>query len=285
MIDEMTRQDILTYLDQHTIYALVDTSKMFVAKYSRPLQVAKVQAMARQFDERAIGTILLSLRTGEEKYAILDGQHRIAAANLKGIRQLPARVFIDLSYEDEAALYVRFATVNQQSPLDRFKARVEAKDPLALDILEILQSTGGLYISYSGQHDHGIQAITVLESLYKKGGRAHLRHVLTTIYRTWQGAPRAYTHPILQGLSAFLTRYEQLDEKEDGVKLDWQRLVQTLGHLTPEALIAKASTLRGILGQVSANNDSVGQVILLEYNKGLKTKRLPEWVRQPKKGN
>lgn len=263
-------------MDSNTLFETVPTNKMFVAKYGRPLMVAKVQAMARQFDKDAVGTVYLSLRnTGD--YAILDGQHRVAAANLKGIHELPARVFIDLTYAQEAALYVKFATVNQQSPLDKFKARVEARDATALDILEVLDSCGGLFISYSGSVDHGIQAVSLLESLYKRGGRGHLRHVLTTIYRTWQGTPKAYTHPILQGISAFLLRYEGLTTEDDGVKLDWSRLVQALAHMTPEGLVAKGTQLQGLMSKEKAAS-AVGQIILHEYNKGLKKYKLPEWT-------
>lgn len=263
------------YIDQNTIYEIVSTDKTFVAKYGRPLVVAKVQAMARQFDERAIGTVYLSLRP-DGMYAILDGQHRIATANLKGVRQVPARVFIDLSYEEEAALYVKFATVNQQSPMDKFRARLEAKEPLALDIVDVLYSVGGLHVGI-GQQDHTIQAITVIEGLYRRVGRAHLRHVLTTIYRTWQGTPRAYTHPILSGISSFLLRYEGLTEKDDGVKLDWQHLISTLAHMTPESLIAKGTQLQGLMSKEKAAS-AVGQIILHEYNKGLKKNKLPDWT-------
>src|SRR5678816_2340750 len=147
MTATMTQQE----LDSKTIYEIVPTSKMFVASYGRPLSVAKVQRIARAFDERAIGTVYLSLRNNGE-YAILDGQHRVAAANLKGIYELPARVFIDLSYEDEAALYVKFATVNKQTSLDRWRARVIAKEPKVQDITDLLQSIG-LTVSYSGQAD------------------------------------------------------------------------------------------------------------------------------------
>lgn len=269
----MTLDD--TYIDSNTIFEVVSTSKMFVAKYGRPLMVAKVQSMARQFDRNAIGTVYLSLRSDGE-YAILDGQHRIAAANLKGVHELPARVFIDLSYEEEAALYVKFATVNPQTPMDKFKARLEAKEPIAMDIVEVLDSVGGLRVGL-GQTDHTIQAVTVIEGLYKKAGRGHLRHVLTTIYRTWQGTPRAYTHPILNGISSFLLRYESLTEKEDGVKLDWSRLIQILSHMTPEGLIAKGTQLQGLMSKEKAAS-AVGQIILHEYNKGLKKNKLPEWT-------
>lgn len=266
----MTQQE----LDSKTLFEVVPTSKTFVAKYGRPLAVAKVQRIARAFDERAIGTVYLSLRNNG-KYAILDGQHRIAAANLKGIRELPARVFIDLTYEEEAELYVKFATVNKQSSLDRWKARVEAQEPKVKDITDLLDSIG-LSVSYSGQSEGTLQAVSVIEDIYDKNGRAHLRNILATIYRTWQGAPRAYTQSILQGLSAFLLRYESLTIKDDGVKLDWHRLTDSLANMTPDSLIAKAQQLKGILSQ-SESRYAIGQVILFEYNKGLKTKRLPEW--------
>jgi hypothetical protein len=273
VIDETTRK----YLSESTIAEIVDTNLCFVPKYGRPLSVPKIQRLARSFQLEAIGTVYLSLRS-DGQYAILDGQHRIAAARLRGHTKLPALVFIDLSYEQEAALYVKFATVNQQTSLDKFRARIEAHEPMALDIVDVLESIG-LHISYSGQVEGGIQAVIVLENLYRKGGRSHLRHVLTTIYRTWQGTPRAYNSQIVNGLSAFLLRYEKLTIADDGVRLDWQRLVSTLAHLTPDGLIAKATQLKGILSQ-SESNTVVGQVILSEYNRGLKTKRLPDWSRE-----
>lgn len=273
LLDEATH----SYLTENTIAEIVDTSNTFVPKYGRPLSVPKVQRLARSFELEAIGTLYLSLRS-DGQYAILDGQHRIAAARLRGHTKLPALVFIDLSYEQEAALYFKFATVNQQTSLDKFRARLEANEPLAKDIEDILNSLG-LHVSFSGQAEGGVQAISTLESLFRKGGRGHLRAVLTTIYRTWQGAPRAYNSGILNGLSGFILRYDKLTIQDDGVKLDWSRLVQTLSHLTPDALIAKASQLKGILSQ-SESNTATGQVILSEYNRGLKTKRLPDWTRE-----
>lgn len=272
MLSYMSEQDVLN----NTLFDTVQTSKMFVARYGRPLLVAKVQTMARNFDLNAIGTVYLSMRSNDS-YAILDGQHRVAAANLKGIHELPSRVFIDLSYEEEAALYVKFATVNKQTSLDRFKARVEAKELLALDIVDLLSSLN-LQIAYSGPAGGGIQAVTAVEGIYKKGGRKHLRDVLSTIYRTWQTHPRAYVQPILLGISMFIQRYDKLTVENDGVKLDWGRLIDKLACLTPESLIAKASQLRGVISQVESNG-AIGMVILYEYNKGLKTNKLPEWVR------
>lgn len=274
----MTNQLDQQYIEQNTVFEVVPTSKMFVAKYGRPLVVAKVQTMVRLFDKNGIGTIYLSLRS-DGQYAILDGQHRVAAANLKGLYELPSLVFIDLTYEEEAALYVKFATVNQQSSLDKFKARVEAREPTALDIVDLLDSCGSLYIAYNGPADHGIQAVSLLENLYRKNGRAHLRHVLTTIYRTWQGTQRAYTYSVVQGISAFLLRYEGLTVQDDGVKLDWQRLTQILQRMTPEGLIAKATQLQGLMSKEKAAS-AAGQIILHEYNKGLKTHKLPDWTAQ-----
>lgn len=261
-------------ISSQTLFDTIPICKMFVAKYGRPLVVARVQQIVRSFDEKAIGTIYLSIRA-DGNYAILDGQHRIAAANLKGLTTLSSRVFIDLTYEQEAALYVKFATVNKQTSLDRFKARVEAREPLALDILDILNSTN-LTISYSGQSAGTLQAVSTLEAIYKKGGRAHLRNVLTTIYHSWKDQPRAYVLPILYGISMFLQRYNNDNTQP---KLDWTRLYSKLHQLTPEILIAKSSQLKGVISQAESQA-VVGMVILYEYNSGLhKQNKLPEWTR------
>lgn len=257
--------------DKDTIFDIVPTDKMFVGSYGRPLMISKVQQLARTFDPNAIGTIYLSLRR-DGQFAILDGQHRIAASRLKGLVELPARVFIDLTYEQEAALYVKFATVNKQTSLDKFRARIEAKESLAVDIQDLL-AQHNLFVSYGGQVDHGIQAIGTIEALYKKYGRAVIRDTINTIYSTWQGHERAYTGPILNGLTMFLQRYRESEQP----KLDRRRLHDKLKQLTPESLLAKSSQLKGVLSQTESNA-TVGMVILYEYNHGLKLHRLPDWT-------
>ena len=268
--ETITDQELDSLIKSRTDIDTVPIDSMLVPKYGRELSISKVQRLVRNFDIDAIGIPFLSLHSSGE-YAIIDGQHRIAAARMKGFHTLKCLVFIDITYEQEASLYVKFATVNKQTARDRFKAKVEARDLIAVDIVDLCEQIG-LVVSTNGQIVGGIQAVGTLEKLYEKHGRAHLRDVLATVYRVWGDHIRAYNSPILEGLSAFILRYEASTPK-----LDWNRLITCLKNLTPDSLLAKSSQLKGILSKTESNT-AVGQVVLIEYNKNLRTNKLSEWT-------
>jgi len=135
-----TAQAEAVSFQRQTRFAWVPLGAMFSAPYERPLSQPKVDRILKAWDLRAVGVLYLSERvtpgSEDHAFAILDGRHRQAAAEQHGVASLPALIYQGLTYADEATLYVAFATVNRQTALDRFRARVEAGDPtVSIDLL------------------------------------------------------------------------------------------------------------------------------------------------------
>jgi len=103
-----------------------------------------IKNIAENWDWRLCAPLTISQRGSHDDnewqdgdgYYVIDGQHRLRAAELRGdIEELPCIITKFGSYEDEARLFVAVNSSRRQiSPLDRFHARVAAKEEKALAI-------------------------------------------------------------------------------------------------------------------------------------------------------
>lgn len=263
-------------LHEQTTYAWVPLGSMFAAPYERPLSEAKVEHLLAHWDPRAVGVLYLAERVAElsdiRSYAILDGRHRKEAAARQGFSVLPALIYTGLSYEDEAALYVLFATVHQQTALDRFRARLEAGDPVATRIQTIAQDVAGLALPLTtGVGSPGyLNCVNTLERLYTHFGAALLIETCRTLREVWANQQRAWNASMVNGMTHFLARYQ------DHADFDRARLVTQLRLMTPETIYAEANLRTHLLRHADVRS-AVGLAILDQYNAGLRAKKLPDW--------
>src|SRR4030095_16437700 len=141
----------LQRLEERTRYEWVPLLSTFAAPYERPLSPSKVERLVTEWNLPAAGVLYLAERRDRPanepvRYPILDGRHRIAAAQRKGYERLPALIYQGLSYQEEARLYVAFATVNRQTSMDRYRARLEGGDEVALQIQRLARDVGHVMI-------------------------------------------------------------------------------------------------------------------------------------------
>lgn len=115
--------------------------------YQRSLEgetsVALIRRIAANWDWGLCQPLFVA-RRGDGGLYVVDGQHRLAAAVMRGdVPQLPCVVSHFDSADQEAAAFV---ALNQQrrplSQLDLFKASLAAGDPTALKIKECLDEAG-----------------------------------------------------------------------------------------------------------------------------------------------
>lgn len=247
----------------------VPVSEMFVDHgYGRPLTESLVKKITASFVEAGLGVVYLSLRDSG-MYAILDGQHRWVAAKRKGIARMHARIYIDLSYEQEAALYTIFGDHRAQSRSDIFRAKLEAKDPDAIDIARIIERAG-LHFFGALYHNGSVQAIGACENIYKRYGGETLDLTVRTIYAAFGPAAKAYQAPMLDGVTQFILRYEE--------QADWVRVVSRLKDTGVPVLIQKMRQLQEALSN-GERGPIMGRVILGVYNMRLtEDKQLEPWV-------
>lgn len=255
----------------NTIFDMVPLDSMFVAPYGRPFSQRKVDGLLKNWFLPSVGVLYLSFRYDSNNYALLDGQHRKVAAEQKGITKLPARIYIDLSYEQEADLYVRFATVNKQTALDRFRARIEAKEEHATTIRAIVRSHSDMDIATtSAPEPNMINAVDTLERVYNQYGAKALGESCLLIQSAWGNQSRAWGATIIRGMAMFWIRYHEVCK--------YKELIERLSCISPEQVLAKANAKRAALSSAESQS-AVGLVLVDLYNDRRRSGRLPEWKR------
>lgn len=102
-----------------------------------------IEAIAKNWDWRMCLPLVVSKRDNGSLY-VIDGQHRLAAAQLRGdIPFLPCCVSIYGSVADEAAMFVRMNRARRAiNRLDDFHAATAGGDADALLIKEIVEAAG-----------------------------------------------------------------------------------------------------------------------------------------------
>lgn len=270
------------FIYENTLFDLVPVEKMYLGSYTRSISRSKVDGLKVNWDLRAVGNLYLAYheRNGTDVYAIIDGAHRRQAAIEMGETRLPARVFFDLTEREEADLYVKFATVNKQTYIDRFRARLEAHEPKARVIEQVLREFGLTWSEGEQSEQNRVLAMARTENIYDTRGVAFLREMLSVLHLAWG---KEYTHTfgnlIMNGMALFWERYRNL--------VDTKRLIQRLHETTPDTIIRSASSFResaSLLRSINIGQDSgtlIGLAIAAQYNKGLQVRgMLPEWPRR-----
>lgn len=253
-------------IENRTLFDIVPLHAIFVDEsYGRSLDASNLRRILRQWDPKAIGAVLLSLRP-DGRYAVIDGQHRVEAARKMGELSIPARVYLDLSHSDEARLYRLFGIHKAQTPLDRFRAAVAERQPTAMKIKEIVEGMG-LEIGTGYMADGRIIAIAAVISVYERYGGAMLDLALRTLYAAFGRNASAYSVQMVVGLTAFIVRYEPY--------CDWTRLVRRLQEEGLTEIGQRYMAAKRAFSGGNARDVGMGRVIHDIYNKRAQNKLIP----------
>lgn len=243
--------------------------------YQRVLDVPRARKMAGGWDRRLAGILEVSDR-GEHnspRYAVLDGQHRWAAARfLKTPPVLVANVHSGLSVADEAELFEKLNRERRQiTTWDRWRARRASADPVVLAI-ENTVAAAGLTISESKVPAGGsVSCVSTLEKIATSRGGINLLDNTLNIVRSAYGRDRtAYEAPVVHGLALILDTFPDT--------LDLTRLVNILSDLPTKRIRLSGITLRdtGIAGTLPK---LYAMAIVNHYNQtpGRKLAWPPRW--------
>lgn len=261
-------RDRLAQIDEVTFLERIAIVQMFVAPYGRPVGTHQIGRMLKLgFDPRKLGIITVSMRE-DGRFAIIDGNHRRQLAAHAGLTELLARVFIDLTYEEEADLYIALNTIKPPTALDRWRARVEMREALPLHVNEILARHDLRVAQHQTTSTPGlVQCVRSLEKAYVERGPQAFEELFVILRRAWGTDPSAYSGRMIDGLSAFWARYRDL--------ADLDRLVIQLQQTTPLRLAAAA----GIVVMANGSRDeALGKQIVMAYVGRSRSKfSLPDW--------
>lgn len=158
---------------------LIDTEyqRLVTGKQSQRL----ILIIAESWDWRLLSPLTVSLRDGSygpAGYYVIDGQHRLEAAKMRGdIPMLPCIVSPFVSYEEEALAFVNINSARRQvTALDRYHARVAAKEPLALKIKETAELVGLTVTRHNDAEMWGVDEISFPDDIgraIERDGKMH----------------------------------------------------------------------------------------------------------------
>lgn len=248
--------------------------------YQRPMVASMVKVIADAWDWKAVRTLAVSLRKGENGanyYAVIDGQQRLTAARECNVDRLPCQVYIDLTPEQEAALFLKLNNSRKPTANDMFRAKLANGDAEAKMLVRAIEDSGfELDLTNAkggaGSKTYGSVAVNSITSVlhaYRSGGIMHLRSVLNILHG-WHGQHLAVSADMITGISEVLLRHRG--------KVEMSRLTKVLADETPTQIVGMAIQL--IAGERAASfsgskrSDAICRVIVNKYNKGLRLGKL-----------
>jgi ParB-like nuclease domain len=246
---------------RQTKFARLPVDALFVDRtaYQRELKPKNVARITRVgWSERRAGTIAVSDR-GDGTYAVYDGQHRLEAACILGVRDVACMVTTGMTRQEEAQAFIDCNRDRQQPDwYDYLHAMVGAKDAEAIAILETVQRHG-LSVGKGG-NPNMIQAPRTLMDVSSVFGLKTLDHTLRVLKEIWHGEAESLKAGFIGAMARVLVDYKLAG-------LDEERLVAILSRTpTGEVLrLAKAMSTK-----FSVSDESIGRAFVTLYNKRLR---------------
>ena len=248
----------------------------------RPLNDRWATWLADHWDHDAVGVLIVN-PTQDGAYHVVDGQHRIAAATMLRKRgrwngQKFSCIVREGSRQRAAELFLEYNNTKRVRYIDKFFIRVQAREPVALAVTDIVEQHGFTVTSRS--KDGSIHAARACERVYLGFSNnpdnvdpATLNLVLDVVVSAWGRTTAAVNGQIIEGLGHVYQRYGKQH-------VDTDRMTTAMARIPggPSGLLAKAQGLRDAKGMTT--NRAMAEVIVDRYNKGLRqesTKRLPDW--------
>lgn len=226
-----------------------------VDRYQKRIRESKVKNIVENFDQSKLGVIHVSMRN-DGSHWIFDGQHRVEALRRLGWEFVLCLVFQNMKYEEEASAFVGHHDSSRPTKLEEHYARLEAQDPVALEIQAILDSldieaANGRYKNKITFHSIG----TVYE-VFEKNGGSKLFEVLFIIKESFEGDPSSFNMNMIKGIRDVLVDYD--------TKVDKKWLVKNLRKTTSNNINIKANGIRDVYG--FSKRESQKMAIIQQYN-------------------
>lgn len=203
--------------------------------YQRTIAAAASQTLIRRiamFWDWALCQPLAVAKRDDGGLYVVDGQHRLEAARLRGdIDDLPCVVTPYRSAGDEAAAFV--ALNQQRRPLgaiDLFKAALAAEDESATAVMRLIRAAGldlAPHTNFTAWKPGMVSNIAGIEKCFRIHGARTTEIALRTLARAFPGVVLRYAGSLFPGLSGFVAA----ELKTEG-RVDEGRLVATVAQFT-----------------------------------------------------
>lgn len=221
----------------------------------------RIKKIISEFSWARFGAIIVARNDGV--LSVVDGQHRVIAARALGIESVPA-VICEAGLLDQARDFVGINSLRTGvASIDKFRARIAAKDPLACKVAETLDA---LEISTDVPAGAALsirqtRAVTVLERIAKHENQGLLYNTLELMLEAQPSNANLLTAFAIETVALALAKVSDCEASLD-------RLEAVVAETDFETLRENAAQLVKIQGGKSAWRGH--ELLLREFNRNLK---------------
>lgn len=238
----------------------------------RPLDESWVAKIAANFKPDLLRwpcVVALPGRNGQERYIVVDGQHRVAAvkALFGGAHKIECEVVRGVDLAGAAEFFRGLNDTRGVTPFYKFVTGVTSGDPECVAIHKLATSLG-LRISPGGSETNYLHCVAALQRVYRLDGTGELlKRTLQIIIEAWGRSYENFNRAVVSAIGSVLHKYDEIDTAALR-----SRLASVAGGA--HGIVGRGRSAAAMLGTSAANGTAWAIVNL--YNKG-RGKKLPEW--------
>lgn len=258
----------------------VDISKIRIDdSYQRTLRKSWVDTLVKNYDESKVNQIVLSAHS-DGTYFCIDGQHTVEATRIvKGEHaELSAKVFFNLSAEDEAQLFYSYNTDRKAlTSSDRIRARYAMGEKLVVNYFNTLDEIGAKWSFTTKKTDVGKRTF-INHSLIIKAFETVGAENAKRAFKIAMESDHYYAQ-VVSGLMFLLYKIPEIKTKRLIEKLSAvpdSVIVRTAYSVSDSIGYSNSSVKSGAVhsGGVPSTTRIYAKTIAVIYNKGLSTNKV-----------
>lgn len=209
------------------------------------IETGNAKKIADNWDDNACEFLLVSYRNG--KFYVIDGQHRMIAAKIKGIESLPCVILTGLTKGEEARRFsVQGMGRKKLTPNDTFKANIECGNveykevATDMEIKRICDKYGVTITKSNFNLDHNpkrLRSISRSRMIVNGNGSECFEWILDTITKSnWNECIDAYEKDMMMLLKSYYVEHSHINNLEQAT----EKLINLFNKITPREMIAQA---------------------------------------------
>lgn len=217
------------------IFAVVSLDELHIDEsYQRSLQ-NHVKIIARDWNPTKCDPLKINFREDGNFY-VWDGQHRLEAARLRGIKYLLCDITVGLTQEQEASLFgCQGVGIKKPDPYDIFKANVCSGEEIDTAIKNMCDNYN-LLVNRNNKKVGNLSCLTLARDIFKPGDGEYFEWVLELLHKArWNVFSQSHCHRVINSL------YEIRKSSEEENEFVQRKLITYLKGTNPDELLINAT--------------------------------------------
>lgn len=216
------------------VFSTVALNELHIdGSYQRSLQ-NHVKVIARDWNPTKCDPLKINFREDGFFY-VWDGQHRLEAARLRGIKYLLCDITVGFTQAQEAELFgCQGVGIKKPDPYDIFKANICSGEKIDTAIKKMCDYYD-LNVNRNSKIAGNLSCLTLAREILRKGDEEYFEWVLELLDKArWDEFPQAHCHRVINSLYEIR---KISGEKEEFIQ---RKLIDYLKKTCPDELLIKS---------------------------------------------